>query len=243
MTPDPAVVALSESAILSAWEQGASAAPFERPLVLLHHASRAMPPVVDGWTVGQRDARLIDLCVLTFGPIVTGTAPCMSCGVPVEISFNLASIRSDHGDAGSRWELVLDGGRRLVFRLPTAADLRDASRSRSAEDGARMLAAGCLVEGWSAGDPPVSDSLIEALGSAMAEHDPQSDVTLESRCPGCGAELTTAFDVAEYLWRRVAIAGRELIADVHQLASAYGWSEAEILAIPPGRRQRYLELT
>jgi hypothetical protein len=104
------------------------------------------------------------------------------------------------------------------------------------------LAAGCLLEGRSADDAPLADSTIDALGSAMAEHDPQSDVSLEARCPACEGALTVNFDVADYVWRRVATAGRELIFDVHQLAAAYGWSEAEILAIPAGRRHRYLEL-
>jgi hypothetical protein len=243
MTGDAAVGALSESAILSAWEQGTAADAVDRPLVLLQHASRALlPDVAGGWTVGRRDAGLIDLCELTFGPVATGTAPCTRCGLPVEISFPLAAIRTDHGDAGLRLELVLDDGRRVSFRLPTSADLRNASQCRTAEDGARMLAAGCLLEGRSADDAPLADSVIDALGSAMAELDPQSDVSLEARCPACEAELTVNFDVADYVWRRVAMAGRELIFDVHQLAAAYGWSEAEILAIPAGRRHRYLEL-
>ena len=243
MTRDSPLVALSESAILSAWEQGTGAAAVERPLILLRHAGRVVS--LDGaasWTVGQRDASLIDLCELTFGPVASGTAPCPSCRAPVEISFPLAAIRTDHGDAGSRMELVLDDGRRICFRLPTTADLRQASECRSAEDGARMLAAGCLLEGRSADDAPLADSVVDALGSAMAEHDPQSDVSLEARCPACEAELTVNFDVADYVWRRVAMAGRGLMIDVHQLALAYGWSEAEILAIPAGRRHRYLEL-
>ncbi len=243
MTRDSAVVALSDSAILSAWEQGTAAAAVERPLILLHHAGRAVSlDGAAGWTVGQRDAGLIDLCELTFGPVATGTAPCPSCGVPVEISFPLAAIRTGHGDAGSRLALVLDDGRRVSFRLPTTADLRNASQCRSDEDGARLLAAGCLLESWSADDTPLADSMIDALGSAMAERDPQSDVSLEARCPACEAELAVNFDVADYVWRRVAMAGRELIFDLHQLAAAYGWSEAEILAIPAGRRHRYLEL-
>jgi uncharacterized protein (UPF0212 family) len=243
MTRDSAVVALSEPALLSAWEQGTAAAAVERPLILLHHASRALSfDEGVGWTVGRRDARLIDLCELTFGPVATGTAPCPSCGVSVEISFPLAAIRTDHGDAGSPLELVLDDGHRVTFRLPTTADLRNASQCRSDEDGARLLAVGCLLEGSPPDDTPLADSMIEALGSAMAEHDPQSDVSLEARCPACDTALTVNFDVADYVWRRVAMAGRELIFDVHQLAAAYGWSEAEILAIPAGRRHRYLEL-
>jgi hypothetical protein len=32
------------------------------------------------------------------------------------------------------------------------------------------------------------------------------------------------------------------LREVHVLASANGWSEAEILALSPQRRQRYLEI-
>src|SRR5258708_6651999 len=174
MTRDSAVVALSDSAILSAWEQGTAAAAVERPLILLHHAGRAVGP----------------------GPGRGGGAPGGS-------RSPLAASRTGPGAAGSRRALVLDEGRGVSFRLRTPADLRNASQCRSDEDGARLLAAGCLLESWSADDTPLADSMIDALGSAMAERDPQSDVSLEARCPACEAELAVNFDVADYVWRRV----------------------------------------
>ena len=33
-----------------------------------------------------------------------------------------------------------------------------------------------------------------------------------------------------------------LLTDTHRIASAYGWSEAEILALPRTRRRRYADL-
>ncbi|HEX2516118.1 MAG TPA: phage baseplate protein, partial [Chloroflexota bacterium] len=35
---------------------------------------------------------------------------------------------------------------------------------------------------------------------------------------------------------------RRLLREVHTLARAYGWREAEILALPGRRRQTYLDL-
>ena len=35
---------------------------------------------------------------------------------------------------------------------------------------------------------------------------------------------------------------RRLLLDVHQLASAYGWSEMEILSLSATRRNAYLEM-
>ena len=35
---------------------------------------------------------------------------------------------------------------------------------------------------------------------------------------------------------------KRLLMDVHLLARAYGWSEAEVLALSPARRRFYLEM-
>ena len=37
-------------------------------------------------------------------------------------------------------------------------------------------------------------------------------------------------------------AARQTLLDVHLLASTYGWTEPDILAVPPLRRRHYLEL-
>jgi hypothetical protein len=47
---------------------------------------------------------------------------------------------------------------------------------------------------------------------------------------------------AELLARELRLGGDRLPAEVHVLAWYYGWSEAEILALPRTRRWTYLEL-
>ena len=44
------------------------------------------------------------------------------------------------------------------------------------------------------------------------------------------------------LLREVAAAARRLMADIHELASAYGWSEAAIVSMSTARRAAYLEM-
>ena len=49
------------------------------------------------------------------------------------------------------------------------------------------------------------------------------------------------------IWQSIAFARldtrqRALFEEVHQLASHYGWTETEVLAIAPERRARYLAL-
>jgi hypothetical protein len=86
------------------------------------------------------------------------------------------------------------------------------------------------------------DDVIGELDEAMARHDPLGDVWLSMACPACGHGWKAAFDIADFLWRVLAHRARQLVADVHTLAMAYGWSETDILLVPPARRQLYLEL-
>ena len=92
-------------------------------------------------------------------------------------------------------------------------------------------------------DVPVAslpETVTEALASTMAEADPQGDVELALECPACGHAWRAGFDVASFLWAELDAWSRRTLDDVHVLASAYGWSENEILALGP-RRQHYLE--
>lgn len=72
--------------------------------------------------------------------------------------------------------------------------------------------------------------------------DPGAELTLEIACPECGAATPAELDIAAYLWTELDAWARDLLLDVHLLASAYGWSEPEILALSPLRRRYYLEL-
>ncbi|MGW6805848.1 hypothetical protein ACWGCF_46290, partial [Streptomyces sp. NPDC055039] len=80
------------------------------------------------------------------------------------------------------------------------------------------------------------------LAEKAAEADPAADVTLNVNCPECGGATPAALDITSYLWTELDAWARDLLLDVHLLASAYGWSEPEILALSPLRRRYYLEL-
>ena len=76
----------------------------------------------------------------------------------------------------------------------------------------------------------------------MATADPQAGLTLESTCPACDAEVVVAWDVVAFVWRELHSWALKTMHDVHCLAKAYGWTEHDVLVIPPFRRQFYLEL-
>ncbi len=75
----------------------------------------------------------------------------------------------------------------------------------------------------------------------MAAADPFAELLVTLTCPACSHEWSAVLDPVEFVWERLERWARHLGDDVHVLASAYGWSEADILALTPQRRRLYLE--
>jgi len=88
----------------------------------------------------------------------------------------------------------------------------------------------------------LADELLSAAAARMSEADPQADVQLSLTCPDCGHQWIACFDIAAFLWGELQAYARRLLLDVHELATAYAWPEASILAMSPARRQAYLDL-
>jgi hypothetical protein len=76
----------------------------------------------------------------------------------------------------------------------------------------------------------------------MSNADPMADIHLALNCPSCEHKWMAPFDIVAFLWREISAAARRLLREVHTLASAYGWTESEILALSPVRRRAYLEM-
>ncbi|WP_328441438.1 hypothetical protein OHA71_39985 [Streptomyces sp. NBC_00444] len=138
---------------------------------------------------------------------------------------------------------VSEGGWEVEFRLPGVADLTAAAR---AADPRGALIARCLVSAEYAGEVRPADALPAPVQHRIAEAveaaDPGADVTLNVACPECGQATRAELDIASYLWTELDAWARDVLLDVHLLATAYGWSEPEILALSPLRRRYYLEL-
>jgi hypothetical protein len=84
------------------------------------------------------------------------------------------------------------------------------------------------------------DTLLETITAHMAELDPQADTRLSLSCPGCHHCWQALFDIVSYFWNEIQAWAARIFTEIHLLASAYGWSEADILSLSPLRRQMYL---
>jgi len=65
---------------------------------------------------------------------------------------------------------------------------------------------------------------------------------LELSCPVCRQNWRLSFDIGAFLWAEINSLAKRLLREVHTLARAYGWREADILSMSATRRQAYIEL-
>lgn len=220
--------------------------PVERALTLLglagsepgaSHPARA--------SIGERDRRLLDLREALFGEELQGTAACPRCGEWLEVAFRTEDARVAPAERPGRDGLLLEvGGHEIRCRLPNSADLLEIGDA--GPRGRHALLQRCIEEVRCGGDPieggQLPEELVSAAAEAMAEADPQAVAEVLLTCPGCDHRWPVAFDIASYLWTEIEAWAQRLVHDVHSLATAYGWSERDILALSAWRRARYLEL-
>jgi hypothetical protein len=99
------------------------------------------------------------------------------------------------------------------------------------------------IGGDDALDPrELAEPVVEAVIDSIVAADPQADIRIDLECPACAARWLAPFDVASYLWTELDALARRTLIQVHQLASAYGWTESEVLDLSPRRRAAYLEI-
>jgi hypothetical protein len=232
---------LTSARLLDAWEWAHPLPPASRPLVLLAAAGRADGGDLDDLPIGVRDGYLLDLVEATFGPCLEAVVSCPACRERLELSCAVAQIRAAPASA---LEGVSASGYELTVRPPTSADLAAAARSRE-PDGARSeLLRRCvgILSGPEADPQRLPEPVVAAAEEAMLAADPQAEVLVAVTCGACGEQWQADLDVAAFVWAQVEAWARRCAAEVHALAVAYGWSEAETLAMSPWRRNLYLQM-
>jgi hypothetical protein len=246
----PSARDLSPINLLSIWERGRLALPVERALLLLEAVLPSEPNgSTSSWTIGQRDAALFELRRDLFGDVLECVTRCQACMESLELVLHTDELLALRGDlrvssvsGGERVpQLDVDiGGRSIRVRLPTQEDVL--AVARAGDDGVALLER-CMLDAPSgAGVDTMSPEIIDSISTAIAEADPLADLELAVVCPACGNRWTASFDIASFLWSELESWALRTLREVHALASAYGWREADILSLSPARRAAYLEL-
>jgi len=239
--------ALSAGELLDVWEAGLAQAPTERALALLVAACPGSSP--DGLaslSIGQRDAKLLMLRERLWGSQMEGVVVCPGCRERLELTLDTREILSCSPPT-PRAEIPLNiAGYNVTFRLPSSLDVMSATGRVDPEACRALLLQRCLLSAQQGGAAVESHQLppdvVLGVAKSMAEADPLADIQLQVTCPSCKRGWGALFDVVSFLWTEIEAWAWRILSDVHTLASAYGWSERDILALSPTRRQFYLEM-
>jgi hypothetical protein len=228
---------LDPASLLVAWERGREEPALDRALTLLAVDTGRPVREAAALDVGSRDALLAAVLGRIVGSTAWTAVECASCGERLDVPVDIAAVaRFPAYDPGGVFETGV-GDSAVAFRLPTTADL--AALPVGDPVAARRLLLDRCVE--STGDE-LPDSVGLAVQGAMEVVAPGGAVEIAVRCDACGGVTDALLDVPALLWAEVEAEAAALVEDVHALAAAYGWSEAEVLRLSAPRRAAYLEL-
>ncbi|MCJ9429321.1 hypothetical protein [Kordiimonas marina] len=102
----------------------------------------------------------------------------------------------------------------------------------------RLLALCGLAESAAADARAFSKADVTRIEAAFEAHCPDVADVVATRCPACQADIEARIDPLQFAFPR----SQQLLRDVHMIASAYHWGEADILALPVARRRGYASL-
>lgn len=245
---------LNATELLNVWENGLNQSNLKRALIITAAASPELDShAVAKLSIGVRDARLLQLREWLFGPLLLNVAQCPQCGERVEWEGKTSDLYIQaFGDARPAEEFSLEvDGYQLRFIVPTSLDIAavmaliqsDSDNSDSVV-GATELVKRCIISADRTGNACDSVDLpqhvLDALSQKIEELDPQAEIRTTLTCPECSHQWQLSFDIASFLWAEINAWAEQTLILIHQLASAYGWTEREILNLSPIRRQLYL---
>ena len=243
----------SASELLAVWERARAQPVTTQALMLLEAAEPdSRGEELSRLSVGRRDGRLLALREALFGARLVGLTACPQCGQQLELSIHTSELRTTAQHDVPETLSVRNGSYVATFRLPNSKDLAalaERNVPHDEQDAIRDLLSRCLVELRRNGRRQKPDGLramplelIEAIAAEMEKADPQANVQLNLRCANCGHQWLSAFDIVSFLWSEIDNWARRVLHEVCVLASAFGWREADILAMSTQRRRVYIQM-
>lgn len=237
---------LTAASLLAQWERGRSQSPVLRTLSLLQTVSPDTSlDQLSQMPLGTRDAHLLSLREQVFGTTLASVATCPQCDERLQLTLNVEELFVPARDAPATFSLT-HAPYTIAYRLPNSADLLALAECDNVQAGRNLLLQRCVQEIRHEGETESIETLpaqiLDLISVEMARADPQADLQFDLKCPVCAQQWLAAFDIGAFLWSEVDAWARRVLREVHVIATAYGWSEREILNLSAVRRQMYLDL-
>ncbi len=165
-------------------------------------------------------------------------ARCPKCGASFDIPIRHGELPVKPAAEGYPFATVDTSLGPVRFRVPDGADQEAVASIQDPRQARRALAARCAHQEDAQPAGELTDEDLDRAEAALEAVAPEVVTRAQAACPDCGEAAEVHLD--PYICLGAANSG--LFLDVHALASAYHWSEKEILAMPRERRRLYLSL-
>jgi hypothetical protein len=234
--------ALTVSEVVALWEHGAHCHALDRTAFLCARARPELPAhSIADLPLGTVTASLLRLREATFGARIQCHVDCDRCGERLELALLSTDLLQPTPE--NRSEIDVLG---LRVRAPCLRDVAAVANESEVDRAAQQLLARCILH--SAIEPgaieagALPDGALREVEDALEALDPNADLALDVHCAACGHCGTAQLDAGELLWDEIDAHARASLYEVHVLARAYGWTEAEILGLGAARRAAYLAM-
>src|SRR6266545_4497450 len=235
----------SAPARLELWQAAERRDRVERALMLAVAAEGGTTPTdeVAALPVGRRDARALVLHAALGGGTLEAAAPCPACGEQAEFAVDADALLARAAEP-ARPTPVEAAGFVVDWRCPDSRDVAAAAEAGDPVAAERVLLERCVIAATGPdGDLDATALPAEAreqLARTMAESDPLAEVLVAVSCPACETAFAADLDIGAFVWAELRADAQRLLREVDVLARAYGWTEADVLALDDRRRAAYL---
>jgi hypothetical protein len=229
--------ALTVSDVFALWEHGAHCHALDRSALLCARARPELPAhAIADLPLGTVTASLLHLREASFGAWIQCHVDCERCGERLELALLSTQLLQPMPENPSAIDVL-----GLRVRTPCLRDLAAVANESDVDRAAQQLFARCILHSTiDVGALP--DGALREVEDALEALDPNADLALDVHCAACGHCGTAQLDAGELLWDEIDAHARASLYEVHVLARAYGWTEAEILGLGAARRAAYLAM-
>jgi hypothetical protein len=228
------MAAPSAADLIAVWDPTSSAPPHRRLAELL--AAIAGTEAIEADTLGVRNQRLLMLHRALVGGVLKARVVCTHCNAENEFTLPADAILAVPAPGPDTIVRIRNGRRTLSFRLPRMVDIEAAGQTSANPDVRRAVIERCRIGTRTA----IGEEASEKLGRKFEALDPVANIVVNIACSACACPIAASVDLATFVTRDLDRVLDNLLRDIDVIASAYGWSEQAILALPPERRRRYV---
>ncbi len=168
------------------------------------------------------------------------TPSCSHCGKAFDVPVTQSELPVKPPGEGFPEATVETSLGNIRVRVPVGRDQEAIAGISDAQEARKVLARYCIVDAELMNRRVVklTETDLLAIEAAVERISPELTVSVRADCPECRSPQSVPVDPYQCLrWNFSGI-----FEEVHTIASAYHWSESQILSLTRSRRKRYLSL-